>query len=279
MSSSPRQALLHRAKRDIPLLGLVTGIVVLVISQLRTFEQAVEPGHEMAEMQRTDLLALLLALIPAIFALFLWRRWRDLKAELAYRSDVEHQISNLALYDRQTNLSSRRLLVEHIEQALKNARRYHFGLGVFVVEIGGFEEMRAVNGADDADRLLSTIGDQLTAELRDADIVARLDDEHLAVLLPVVDGADGAIIAAGRARAALTRLFDLGRTKVPVRVHVGLAYFPGGGEDASELLEHAVSAARLAHYADADQVCYSPPHPQEPQAVSGLSSDPTLSRS
>lgn len=277
MSSSPRQALLHRAKRDIPLLGLVTGIVVLVISQLRTFEHAAQPG-QMEEMQRTDLLAFLLALIPAIFSLFLWRRWRDLKAELAYRSDVERQISGLALYDRQTNLSSRRLLVEHIEQALKNARRYHFGLGVFVVEIGGFEEMKAVNGADDAARLISAVGDQLTAELRDADIVARLDDEHLAVLLPMVDGVEGAVIAAGRARAALTRLFDLGRTKVPVRIHIGLAYFPGAGEDASELLEHAVSAARLAHYADADQVCYSPPQPQEPRTAAELPADPHLSR-
>ncbi len=268
MEGSPRQVLLNRAKRDIPLLALVTGIILLVISKLKAFEDLINPGaSELRESLQVDLLAFLLSLIPAIFALFLWRRWHELIAELVYRSEVEEQLSDLVLHDERTSLSSRRLLMEHIEQALKTARRHHFGLSVFAIEIAGFDEIKKFNGGENAEHLLSVMGDQITAELRDADIVARLDDEHLGVLLPVVDGIEGAVIAAGRVQAALNRPLDLGETKVMVRVHIGLAYFPGGGEDAATLLEHAVSTARLAHYANADQVCYSPPQRPQPAAT------------
>ncbi|NMG00112.2 EAL domain-containing protein [Aromatoleum toluolicum] len=170
--------------------------------------------------------------------------------------EAEKTIERMAYEDALTGLPNRLALCERLRAALDIARQAQRSLALLIVKVGGFGEINDTLGYRQGDRLLQEISARLAAQLADGVILARVGDDDFAVLLPG-GGADDASRTAAELMNALRRPVDLGELTVDARGSVGVALFPGHGDDPEVLLRRASIAAYHAKRTAAGHALYA----------------------
>jgi diguanylate cyclase (GGDEF)-like protein len=173
----------------------------------------------------------------------------------------EHQ----ALHDGLTNLPNRALFHDRAQQALLAAARDGSSVAVIIIDLDRFKDVNDTLGHQSGDLLLRALGPRLREALRETDTVARLGGDEFGVLLPQVEGVEGALLAAQRLEAALAEEFALEELVLETEASIGIALFPEHGGDVETLLRRADVAmytAKESHGGiqlyDADRDRYSP---------------------
>ena len=154
---------------------------------------------------------------------------------------IEHaglrsRMTALALSDSLTGLSTRRVWDEELPRELARARRSDSPLTVAVIDIDHMSAFNMLRGEREGDRLIKETGARWRGELREVDMLARLDGTEFGILLPGC-GLGEAVDVLDRVRAATPR----GQT-----ASAGVARWDG--EEPAELLlaraNHALAAAK-----------------------------------
>jgi len=175
-------------------------------------------------------------------------RWQGGVAQLLNISDVTEAVERYrtaraaAVYDPLTGLPNRTLMAEHLEQALRVARRERTLVALLFIDLDDFKEVNDRWGHAMGDALLQSIAERLSGVLRDGDGVARLGgDEFTVTLTALRDHAyvDG---VAQKVLDALTAPHDVEGRWLRVGASVGAAVFPVDASDATELLMLADTA-------------------------------------
>jgi len=96
----------------------------------------------------------------------------------------ERQIQHMAMHDALTGLPNRALLENRIGQALAQARRQGFHVGVLFIDLDNFKQVNDTHGHKSGDRLLCRIGRVLANCLRASDTLARWGGDEFVALLP-----------------------------------------------------------------------------------------------
>jgi diguanylate cyclase (GGDEF)-like protein len=167
------------------------------------------------------------------------------------RRRVEEQIRWLAYHDSLTGLGNRMLFRERIELAVAQARRTQTPFGVVFLDLDHFKRINDTFGHGEGDRLLQAVADRLVRSVRESDLVSRPEappaisrlggDEFTVLATGVADVRDLAKVAR-RLLEVLQRPFFLGGHEVVITGSVGIAAFPGDGDDADALLRNADAA-------------------------------------
>jgi diguanylate cyclase (GGDEF)-like protein len=163
-----------------------------------------------------------------------------------------------SLYDLLTGLPNRALLNDRFEQALRSAHREKLTTGLLLLDLDRFKEVNDTLGHHYGDELLIQIGARLSGELRENDTIARLGGDEFAVLLPIVDGLDGAHMIAQRLRSALTKTFVIENVELEIEASVGVVISGQHGDDAETLLKHADVAMYAAKQQGQGVLVYDP---------------------
>jgi diguanylate cyclase (GGDEF)-like protein len=197
-----------------------------------------------------------IAALLTVFATF--RRWRELKHEVATRRTVEAKVRALAVHDDLTGLPNRRGMAERLNAALARSRRDDSTVVVLLVDLDRFKPVNDLRGHAAGDRLLQLVAKRMTDTVRESDVVARVGGDEFVIATQVGPGTPGAFAedavvdaAARLARrlvAVLEEPFDLGDGGMPVLVgaSVGVALAPDGETMVEELLRRADMAMYLA---------------------------------
>ena len=156
---------------------------------------------------------------------------------------IEHaglhaRVESLALSDALTGRAARRVWDEELPREMARARRSESPLSVAVVEIDSLEAFNLAKGEREGERLLKEAAALWRGQLRDVDLLARLDETSFGIVLPNC-GLGEAVDVIDRVRAATAR----GQT-----ASAGAARWDG--EEPAELLhqrcEEALVSAKLA---------------------------------
>ena len=197
-----------------------------------------------------------LAALLTVFATF--RRWRELKHEVATRRAVEAKVRALAVHDDLTGLPNRRGMAERLNAALARSRRDDSTVVVLLVDLDRFKPVNDLRGHAAGDRLLQLVAKRMTDTVRELDVVARVGGDEFIVATQFGPGtpsafAEEAVVEATarlarRLVAVLEEPFDLGDAGMPVFVgaSVGVALAPDGETKVEELLRRADMAMYLA---------------------------------
>jgi diguanylate cyclase (GGDEF)-like protein len=119
--------------------------------------------------------------------------------------DAEARATAGAGTDDLTGAANRRQVLERLSDELGRARRYRRALSVALLDVDGLARVNAAVGTDGGDAVLRAVAGAVRAELRRSDVVGRLRDDELLVVLPETEGA-GARVIAERLREAVGRL-------------------------------------------------------------------------
>jgi diguanylate cyclase (GGDEF)-like protein len=128
-----------------------------------------------------------------------------------------------ALHDPLTGLANRRLLVDHLEQALARLARHPSVVALLFCDLDDFKTVNDTLGHSAGDELLQQVATRLRASVRPEDTVARIGGDEFVVLsqgLP--DEADGEAVAL-RIRHAVSGSYRINAGEVDISISVGCA--------------------------------------------------------
>lgn len=167
------------------------------------------------------------------------------------RKRAEEQVRFLAYHDGLTSLGNRRLFKERLDMAVSQARRLGTGFGVLFLDLDHFKRINDTLGHSVGDQLLKGVADRLVVSVRETDVVARAEldtavsrfggDEFTILIGQLARGGDLAKVAR-RLLASLSRPFSLQGHEIVITCSIGIAAWPGDGQDGEVLLRNADAA-------------------------------------
>ena len=182
--------------------------------------------------------------------------YHGITREITERKRLEEQVRQLAFHDPLTRLANRRLLVEHLDQAMSASKRSHHHGALLFLDLDNFKSLNDTHGHSVGDLLLIEVAERLKACVREADTVARFGGDEFVVLLCELDtqpaeASEQAIAVAEKIRIRLSDLYVLqaapsgpatGTIEHQCTASIGVAIFRGRDESQSSVIDRADAA-------------------------------------
>ena len=155
------------------------------------------------------------------------------------------EIEHLAYHDRLTDLPNRAWLYQRLEQLIVTEQKQRAPFTLLHLDIEHYRDVNEALGHQQGDALLRLIGPRLSESVGDSGTVARIGSDEFAVVLPAAD-ADAAVGYCEQIISAFARPFELSDLAVELQASIGIALYPGHGDDADSLMRRADMAVRAA---------------------------------
>jgi diguanylate cyclase (GGDEF)-like protein len=155
------------------------------------------------------------------------------------RRVAEAQVDHLSRYDALTGLPNRAAFCERLRAVLGGARRGDRMAAVLCIDLADFGAINDTLGCVAGDVLLRHSSMRMLAVLRESDMLARMGADEFAIVQTGIEGPAGAAELSERLLAAIAEPFDLSGQLTHVAARIGIALFPGDGDEAEALLHHA----------------------------------------
>ena len=174
--------------------------------------------------------------------------------DITERKGTEEKIHHLAFFDSLTGLPNRRSFLERVDQELLRARHKNNQFGVLFMDLDGFKDINDSMGHDTGDLALKWCADNLREAVRAADLVsrdvgagtniqiARLGGDEFTALILDIKRPDDALVVSNRILELTRQPLVLNGKPVMLTASIGIAFYPGDGDNATSLLKHADSA-------------------------------------
>ncbi|MBK6741566.1 MAG: EAL domain-containing protein [Hydrogenophilales bacterium] len=160
-------------------------------------------------------------------------------SDITVRKQAEEEIRFRAWYDTLTGLPNRNLLDEHLEQALREARRVGHKVAVMFIDLDHFKAINDTLGHAKGDLLLQQAARRLASGLRDSDTLSRQGGDEFVLVLQGVHHAQDAARVADKMIRALAEPFDLDGHQGHIGASVGITLYPDDAQDSSSLYRNA----------------------------------------
>jgi diguanylate cyclase (GGDEF)-like protein len=178
------------------------------------------------------------------------RQLTELAANLSFAIDhieKERKLNYLAYYDVLTGLANRTLFLNRVTHYLRSAVSGRKKLAVFLIDLDRFKNINDSLGQLAGDKLLRQVGKWLTREVGDANLLARLDADHFAVVIPEIGQEDDvALLVEGWMKALRDHPFGVKTATFRISAKVGISMYPEDGSNADTLFKHAEVALKQA---------------------------------
>ena len=177
--------------------------------------------------------------------------------DISQRQQYLQQIESLRAFDQLTGLPNRSAFLRSLDGALENACQLGKQVTVLHVDIDDFFVVNDAVGASNADRVIGETSVRIKGALRRADQLARLGNDKFATLLgPHDSGIDDDIReVCERILAAVRAPLVLEEKQIKITASIGIASFPADGDNASELLSHAMNATERTKTSGGNSFC------------------------
>ena len=173
-------------------------------------------------------------------------------ADLSEIRKAQAAAEQLSWRDGLTGLANRALFLRQLEQTLANAHREGRYADVLLLDLDRFKDINEARGMVLGDSLLQAVAEILGGTLHGDDLLARLDSDEFAVLLPRL-AADRetagreALAVAEKIRHALCSAIQINGEHFPLDASIGIALFPESAQEtASDVLRQADTAMHQA---------------------------------
>jgi diguanylate cyclase (GGDEF)-like protein/PAS domain S-box-containing protein len=136
-------------------------------------------------------------------------------SDITELKEAERQIYHQAFHDALTSLPNRALFMEHLNMALKRAKRrddYYFA--VLYLDIDRFKLVNDSLGHSVGDQLIRAFASRIQESLRDLDILARFGGDEFVILLEDIENSEFASGVANRLQQELKRPFIIENKEV-----------------------------------------------------------------
>ena len=175
------------------------------------------------------------------------------------RDQAHKRIRELAYNDELTGLASRAHFYQNLEELIKSSDRNNRRFGLLYIDLDDFKGVNDSLGHDVGDLLLKEIAGRLAKVHREIDFLARLSGDEFCILINDVDDDYAAAHLAQRCLSVVSQPIELSARKITPSCSIGIAHYPGDGEDVSTLLKAADTSLYAAKEHGKNQYAFYKP--------------------
>ena len=172
--------------------------------------------------------------------------YRGIAREITEQKVAEEHIHYMARHDSLTGLPNRMMFSSLLNVAIPTATRYKRDFAVMFIDLDRFKFINDTLGHEAGDTLLKEIAARFKQTLRASDVIARLGGDEFVVLVQEVSDREHAATVARKMLSAAIKPMMLAGQECRVTASIGVALFPGDGEDEQALMKNADSAMYFA---------------------------------
>ncbi|HUW26631.1 MAG TPA: EAL domain-containing protein [Gallionella sp.] len=174
----------------------------------------------------------------------------ELAGDISFAIDhigKQEKLDYLAYYDVLTGLANRTLFLERVAQYMRSAANDGHKLALCLIDLERFRNINDSLGRSIGDALLRQVAEWLTNSTGDANLLAHIDADHFAMVLPEIRQEDDLIFLIEKmAQAFYEHPFRLNDSDFRIPAKAGIALFPDDGNDAGILFKNAEAALKKA---------------------------------
>lgn len=174
----------------------------------------------------------------------------ELTGDISFALDhisKQERLNYLAYYDDLTGLANRTLFLDRVTQYMHSADSSGHKLALFLIDLERFRNINDSLGQPAGDDLLRQVAEWLKSAVGDANLLARLDADHFAVVLPEIrQEGNVARLLEKKMQAFQMHPFHLHDSVVRISFKAGVAIYPDDGADADTLFRNAEAALKKA---------------------------------
>lgn len=159
--------------------------------------------------------------------------------DITQRKAAEERINFLAHHDALTGLPNRVLLQDRITQALAICQHQGSKAGLLLIDLDRFKNINESLNHAFGDQLLQEVGQRLEACARRVDTVARSGGDEFVVLMTEVRDIGEIAAMANTILITLSQPFTLDTHEINITSSIGIAVYPGDGDNAQNLIRNA----------------------------------------
>ena len=190
-----------------------------------------------------------------------------ISTDITLHKQAEEAIHQLAFFDPLTKLPNRRLLLEHIQQALSSSERSKEHGALLFIDVDNFKDLNDTMGHHIGDLLLQQMAQRLGDCTRTQDTLARQGgDEFVVMLQGLGERADEAVQQARKVAEKVSRHlgepYSLDGKEFQSSVSIGVAIFFGNEQKQDDLLKQADLAMYRAKADGRNRVSFFDPKMQ-----------------
>ncbi|MGD2116942.1 MAG: EAL domain-containing protein [Chromatiales bacterium] len=164
--------------------------------------------------------------------------------DVGERYEARKRLQKMAFTDSLTGLPNRDALLDELQREIEMASRSEVGVGVLFMDLDRFKHVNDSMGHEIGDRLLQKVAKRLLSDVRSGDLIARFGGDEFVIVLTNVKAGTDVASAAEKVLKRLRMVFKIEGREYSINASVGIALYPGDGDDAHDLLR----AADLAMY-------------------------------
>jgi diguanylate cyclase (GGDEF)-like protein len=173
-------------------------------------------------------------------------------------------ITDLAIYDKLTNVHNRRYFDEKIRIETQKSFSSHTPISLVMVDIDFFKKVNDTYGHHAGDSVLSKIASLLKGSVRKDDTVARYGGEEFVLILPGAKLEVTSIIAERIRRLVETTPFEIEGGQIHITISIGISNLPTHqAKSEEELVKMADQALYNAKREGRNRVCIFLGHSSE----------------
>jgi diguanylate cyclase (GGDEF)-like protein/PAS domain S-box-containing protein len=174
----------------------------------------------------------------------------ELAANLSFAIDhleKEEMLEHLANCDALTGLPNRARFLKQVTHHLHAASAAGHMLAVLELDLERFKNINDSLGRLAGDAVLKQVAAWLTLEVGDSNLLARMDTDHFAIIIPKLEReGDVAVLVERWMNTLRDQSFEVGENTFRISAKVGISMYPDDGADAGTLFNHAEAALKQA---------------------------------
>ncbi len=167
-------------------------------------------------------------------------------SEVTDQRRARELIAQQANFDPLTGLPNRRLMLDRLDQLIKQSARLKTNLAVIYLDLDNFKDVNDSRGHDFGDEILKAASLRLRSEVRDTDTVARIGGDEFVILLGQIDRSEKVDMVVRQIIKSMSDPFPVNNQMVYLTVSLGVSIFPEDGQDGKTLLLNADQAMYVA---------------------------------
>lgn len=168
--------------------------------------------------------------------------------DISVRKREAERVRYLAEHDALTGLSNRNMLHAGLARLIAGAEQRSSEVALLVLGLDGFQQINDMLGHSAGDLVLRAVAERLKVEAGVGAIVARLSGDEFAIALDRSEAGEPVAEFAEQIARAFEAPLVTGTRQHRVRISIGVAVYPEGGQIADDLLSNghlALSKAKL----------------------------------
>lgn len=158
------------------------------------------------------------------------------------RAHADEKIAYLTQFDALTGLPNRNLFHDLMMQALSQAERTKWQVGILYIDLDRFKIVNDTYGHAVGDTLLMLVAQRLGNCVRSEDTVGRLGGDEFAIVLSHLATPYDANLVAQKILDELAHPFKLDAYETYATASIGISLYPSDGNDCDVLLKNADAA-------------------------------------